>query len=113
MEKKDQDPKAFLIVIRQIYPLDKDKIRVGRGLDNQLMIDEPSVSRDHMQVVSTEGGFQVQDLGSSGGTFVNGEKIDQRPLISGDIISLAGVTMLFIEDSPMPLDTSRLRQLQL
>jgi pSer/pThr/pTyr-binding forkhead associated (FHA) protein len=113
MEKKNQEPKAFLIVIRQIHPLAEGKIRVGRGLDNQLTIDDPSVSRDHMQVVSTEGGFLIQDLGSTGGTFVNGEKIDRRPLISGDIISLAGVTMLFIEDSPMPLDTSRLRRLQL
>jgi pSer/pThr/pTyr-binding forkhead associated (FHA) protein len=103
---------AFLIVIRQIFPLDRETVKVGRGLENQLVIDDPSVSRQHVNIHTSSGEVVIQDLDSSGGTYVNGKQVTQELLRSGDIISLAGVTMLYVEDHPQPMDTSRLRFLQ-
>lgn len=113
MPESPHSPRAFLIVIRQVFPLDQEMISVGRGLDNTLVIDDPSVSRSHVQITATPEGFRVQDLGSTGGTYVNGRQVDQRHLHSGDILSLAGVSILFVEDTPKPLDTSQLRNLNL
>ena len=42
-----------------------------------------------------DGRFVVFDLGSTGGTFVNGERIQQRALFRGDVLSLAGVELIF------------------
>src|SRR6202045_147229 len=57
---------------------------IGRKPDKDLMVTDTRVSRDHA-VIETEGGaFVVMDVGSSGGTFVNGEKINRRKLNSND-----------------------------
>jgi pSer/pThr/pTyr-binding forkhead associated (FHA) protein len=102
---------AYLIVIRQVFALDKSQIKIGRGLGNDLIIDDPAVSRAHIQISGAEGAFEIEDLDSTSGTFVNRQKISKGRLKSGDIVSLAGVSILFVEESPRPLDTSRLRLL--
>ncbi len=102
---------AYLIVIRQVFALDKSKVKIGRGLGNDLIIDDPAVSRNHILITGGEGAFELEDLDSTSGTFLNREKISRGKLRSGDVVSLAGVSILFVEESPRPLDTSRLKQL--
>lgn len=94
---------AFLIVEGvKVYPLAQSVVNIGRRLDNQLVIDDPRVSRNHAQLRAIKGRFVVFDLNSTGGTFVNGQRASQSVLYPGDVISLAGVTLIFGQDNPPP-----------
>jgi pSer/pThr/pTyr-binding forkhead associated (FHA) protein len=99
-------PNAFLIVNSQVFPLDQEVINIGRSLENHLVIDDPSVSRAHAQLIAIKNHFMVFDQNSTGGTFVNGKRVSRTVLNSGDIISLAAVSMLYVEDSPGLLSKS-------
>jgi len=90
---------AFLIVGgTKIVQLNRSVINIGRRLDNHIVIDDPRVSRAHAQLRIVRERFVIFDLNSSGGTFVNGERTDQSVLYPGDVISLAGVTLIFGQD---------------
>jgi len=94
---------AFLIVEGvRVFPLQLPVINIGRRLDNQLIIDDPRVSRNHAQLRAIKGRFVVFDLNSTGGTFVNGQRASQTVLYPGDVISLAGVALIFGQDNPPP-----------
>lgn len=64
--------------------LDHSPFTVGRKVDKDLVIADPRVSRDHATIVSENGEFYVLDQGSKHGTFVNGERIDRKPLERND-----------------------------
>jgi hypothetical protein len=92
---------AFLIVGgTQVVPLNRSVINIGRRLDNHIVIDDPRVSRAHAQLRLVKDHFVLFDLNSSGGTFVNGERTNQSVLYPGDVISLAGITLIFGQDVP-------------
>jgi hypothetical protein len=94
---------AFLIVEGvKVYPLNESVINIGRRLENQLVIDDPRVSRNHAQLRAIKGRFVLFDLNSTGGTFVNGQRTSQTVLYPGDVISLAGVALIFGQDTPPP-----------
>lgn len=94
---------AFLIVEGvKVFPLKVPVVNIGRRLDNQLVIDDPRVSRNHAQIRAIKGRFVVFDLNSTGGTFVNGQRASQTVLYPGDVISLAGVALIFGQDNPPP-----------
>lgn len=65
-------------------------LRIGRASDNQLIIDDPKVSRSHAQLEWNGAGYSLRDLGSVNGTFVNGERLTGAPrlLRDGDEISI-------------------------
>jgi len=81
----------------EFYSLDQLTTNIGRHPDNQLVIPDSRVSRYHAQIRVSENQFVISDLSSTGGTFVNGEQITQQELKSGDIISLAGFPLIFME----------------
>jgi hypothetical protein len=94
---------AFLIVEGvKVFPLNESVVNIGRRLENQLVIDDPRVSRSHAQLRAIKGRFVLFDLNSTGGTFVNGQRTSQTVLYPGDVISLAGVALIFGQDSPPP-----------
>ncbi|MDL1909544.1 FHA domain-containing protein [Chloroflexi bacterium CFX6] len=94
---------AFLIVEGvKIYPLKETVINVGRRLENHLVIDDPRISRNHAQLRAINGRYVLFDLNSTGGTFVNGQRTSQTVLYPGDVISLAGVALIFGQDNPPP-----------
>jgi pSer/pThr/pTyr-binding forkhead associated (FHA) protein len=64
------------------------------------VIDDARVSRSHAQLRLRFGHYVVYDLGSSGGTFVNGQRIEECVLRPGDVISLGGVPVIYGEDAP-------------
>jgi pSer/pThr/pTyr-binding forkhead associated (FHA) protein len=98
-------PKAFLIVGgSKIFTLERDVINFGRNLDNHLVIDDPRVSRTHGQFMAVKGRYMLFDLDSSGGTYVNGVRITQINLHPGDVISLAGVPMVYGQDVVRTID---------
>lgn len=92
----------FLQVVRpgalrgQRVILSRDRIVVGRGPDSDIRLDEPHVSRTHAALQRRGDGVFVQDLGSSGGTKVNGVRIAQsHRLKPGDVVSLAAVDLVY------------------
>ena len=76
---------------------------MGRLPDNSLVINDPRVSRHHAQLRCLNGEVVISDLNSSGGTFVNSIRITQKTLIPGDVISLAGFTLIFGETTDQNL----------
>lgn len=98
---------AFLIIdgVRH-FPLDRPVINIGRRLDNQLILDDPHVSRTHAQLRVRDGRYVIFDLGSTAGTKVNGRPIKQHILRPGDVISIADVRLVYGEDRGGPPDAT-------
>jgi hypothetical protein len=77
-------------------------IAVGRALDNDVILEDARVSRHHAQLRRRYGRYVLYDLGSSGGTQINGYPVEECVLHAGDIISMAGVQIVYGEDPPTP-----------
>jgi hypothetical protein len=98
---------AFLIVDgRGHYALDRPVVNIGRRLDNQLILDNPHVSRTHAQLRIKDGRFVLFDLGSTTGTKVNGRAVKQHVLRQGDVISIAEIRLVYGEDPSGPPDST-------
>ena len=102
-------PSAYLIVNSEVFPLRDGLTNIGRKLDNNIVIHDPRVSRDHAQIQLAEGQFIILDLNSTGGTTVNGKNVNRSVLYPGDTISLAGVVFKFIQDVPRMISKSTAR----
>ena len=83
------------VVARSPYPINKEQIIIGRDITSDILLCNDSISRRHAEVLRSAEGWSVHDLGSSNGTFVNGEERlipHQRVRIrEGDRISFATV----------------------
>ncbi len=78
------------------FPLDSNFVTIGRGLNNDLVLEDPRISRQHAQVRFKSRRFLIADQGSTNGTYVNGTPVTtEQVLRSGDIVSLGGLEMLF------------------
>ena len=76
-------------------PIYQSTVQLGRGRQNDVVLEDPNVSGKHAQFVWGRAGWSVVDLGSSNGTFVNGQMIPQRtptPLRPGDAVGLGHPT---------------------
>lgn len=83
---------------------------VGRSSECDLTLDEPSVSRLHATLVVESDRVRVLDAGSNNGTFVNGRRVDEAVLKSGDEISFGTVTTRFLEgDDELLAETDEAR----
>ena len=78
-------------------------VSIGRALDNDVIIEDPRVSRHHAQLRRRYGRYVLYDLGSSGGTQINGYPVEECVLHAGDVISFAGVQVIYSEDPPTPI----------
>lgn len=91
--------------------LEGQRWKCGRAPECQIVIDEGSASRTHFEIIKNESGFQIRDLGSSNGTRVNGQLIEQMTMVSlfsGDVITIGGTTIEFqVRDAQF---TQRLEQ---
>lgn len=99
---------AFLIVDGvQIFPLTQPVINIGRRTDNHLVIEDARISRLHAQLRAVHGQYVIFDLDSTGGTWVNGERVKQSTLIPGDVVSLSGVPLVYGQETIYPEDTQK------
>lgn len=73
----------------------EDITTVGRAPENIFQIEDDSVSSSHARIFFKDGQFYVLDLGSTNGTYVNGEKVEESPLNSGDEVQFGSVTTIF------------------
>jgi hypothetical protein len=98
---------AFLILDDgKHFSLDRPVVNVGRRIDNQIILEDSHVSRTHAQLRVREGRFVLFDLGSTGGTQVNGRKVKQHILRPGDVITIAKIRLVYGEDPGGPPDTA-------
>jgi adenylate cyclase len=64
---------------------------VGRAPNSDIPVIDPTISRRHAEVECSDGGVTVRDLGSSNGTFVNGTRVENSPVNSGDVVTFGKV----------------------
>lgn len=69
-----------LVCNREAYKLHRGRNPVGRGADNHILIEAPTVSRCHAVITVSDDGIFVEDLGSTNGTFVDGRRIGGSPV---------------------------------
>ena len=96
-------PATFRLIVRtgpspgMIFDLTKDVTVLGRDVTNDIVLGDAEVSRQHSRLTRTPGGYVLEDLGSTNGTFVNGERLlAPRVLSAGDLMGLSEkVTLSF------------------
>lgn len=87
---------------------DNNPVLVGRGSQNDICIRDSKLSRHHCQFMISNGKCLVMDLGSTNGTFVDGEKVDSKEVDTGSMVTI-GRTQLrvnYIDDTQAETDTS-------
>lgn len=84
-------------------PLQSDQLTIGRSAGNDLVLADPEVSRRHVRIVRRADGFAAEDIGSTNGTFVNGQRISHLTLLQdGDTIDLGDTVRLrFMSMAPV------------
>jgi hypothetical protein len=89
---------AFLIIQgRRHIPLDRPITRIGRRMDNDLILDTPSISRYHAQIRWRQRFFVLYDASGHGRTIVNGMVTKEHILRPGDVIALSEVLLVYGE----------------
>ena len=77
------------------FELNGPTIRLGRDASNTLQVHDSEVSRHHAEIRCVDDDYTISDLNSSNGTFVNGQRVRQHTLVSGDQVQLGGTLMLY------------------
>ena len=77
------------------YPFSGAELSIGRLPENEIVIDNLSVSRKHAVITSRKDGFALRDLGSKNGTLLNDKPVSEAKLSSGDVITIGKYEILF------------------
>ena len=98
---------AKLVVLKQgspgvTYELKAERTTVGRMEDNAFQIAEPSVSSHHCEILLKNNTIEVKDLGSTNGTYIQGEKITEGNVTNGQILRLGDIDVRFETGEPIP-----------
>jgi pSer/pThr/pTyr-binding forkhead associated (FHA) protein len=89
--------------LERAVPWEADRLTMGRATECEVLLATPEVSRRHAMLVRDGERFEVRDLESINGTFVNGEKVTRRTLKVGDVIRIEDFEITFVLDSA-PVD---------
>lgn len=73
------------------------RVLFGRASDCDVVITDTSVSRNHAELIKAEGAYLIKDLKSSNGVFVNGKKVQEHYLVSGDIFTIGNHAYRYME----------------
>lgn len=77
------------------YPLDGE-VSLGRGDENTIVISSDQASRRHATIRPDGGGHQLEDLGSTNGTFLNSKPVTHRRLVHGDVVRIASTVLKYV-----------------
>jgi hypothetical protein len=96
----ERAPKHLAMLVDRTRPDNKfdlkGTVNVGRGKDNQIVLDHPTVSRQHAWVKAEGEDFSVFDVGSANGTFVNDERVQEpHRLENGDVVRFGEMEFVF------------------
>ena len=81
-------------------PLAKERITIGRKPHNDIQIDNLAISGEHAVVITILNDSFLEDLGSTNGTFVNGQPVKKHFLQNGDVIELGKYRLKFVAEVP-------------
>ena len=82
--------------VGESFPLDGDRITIGRRPDCAVFLDDVTVSRDHALLVRRGGDWHLDDLGSLNGTYVNRHRIETHHLQDGDELQVGKYKLTFL-----------------
>ena len=80
------------------FELSAEKLRIGRAEDNDIVVPDGSVSSYHGEITLTESGIHFQDRGSTNGTHVNGQRVEQADIPFGGHLRLGSCEAVLIGD---------------
>ncbi|HUF32396.1 MAG TPA: FHA domain-containing protein [Acidimicrobiales bacterium] len=87
------------------FALDRDVVSVGRHPQSDIFLDDVTVSRRHAEVVRVPEGYEVRDVGSLNGTYLNRERIESAPMSNGDELQVGRFKLVFLAaGDPPPSD---------
>jgi hypothetical protein len=94
---------AYLMVTKgeslgRIFPLLHNTIVIGRGAECDIQLTDPSVSSRHTRILNRPFGFDVEDLGSTNGTYVEGHAVTSGTLTGGQVLRVGGVELKLLLD---------------
>ena len=103
IEKIPTKQHAFLEIIgpeetRKQIELEKAEVTIGRIPDCEIQLLVENVSRRHARIQYRNEEYQIEDLGSKNGIYVNGIKVEKCILRKHDMIVIGGVKILFVEE---------------
>jgi pSer/pThr/pTyr-binding forkhead associated (FHA) protein len=78
------------------FVLEQPLTRAGRHPENEIFLDDITVSRRHAEFLTSEEGTTVRDVGSLNGTFVNRKRIEEVKLASGDEVQIGKFKLLYL-----------------
>jgi pSer/pThr/pTyr-binding forkhead associated (FHA) protein len=78
------------------FALEKDVVQAGRHPESDIFLDDVTVSRRHADIVRTDTGYYVRDVGSLNGTYLNRERVEQAPLDDGDELQIGTFKLVFL-----------------
>jgi chromosome segregation ATPase len=81
------------------FPLFKDRLTIGRTTNNDIQLNEPSISRRHAVIVTENGSTRLVDWGSKNGVYVNENRVAEQMLKNGDLVMI-GMTEFRYEERP-------------
>jgi pSer/pThr/pTyr-binding forkhead associated (FHA) protein len=90
--------------IGKIYELNKNELYIGRDLANEISINDPEVSRRHARIFLQGSNYVIEDLGSTNGTFINGQRL------MGPYLLHAGETVVLGENVALRVEVIRVDQ---
>lgn len=79
----------------------KDGLLLGRVAGCDIVVDDSKASRRHARVIAQAGVVEIEDLGSSNGTLLNGKPVERRMLRDGDEVQI-GATVIVYREGPLP-----------
>jgi hypothetical protein len=82
--------------VGESFPLEGDRVTIGRRPDSDIFLDDVTVSRDHALLVRRGGDFHLDDLGSLNGTYVNRSRIESRRLEDGDELQIGKYKLTYL-----------------
>jgi pSer/pThr/pTyr-binding forkhead associated (FHA) protein len=82
--------------VGESFPLDGDRMTIGRRPDSDVFLDDVTVSRDHALVVRRGDEYHLDDLGSLNGTYVNRRRIESHHLADGDELQVGKYKLTFL-----------------
>jgi hypothetical protein len=80
----------------ETYPLDQERLTIGRSPDCDVFLDDVTVSRRHAELVRRQGGYVIADLGSLNGTYVNRRRVETVRLEDGDEVQIGKYKLTFL-----------------
>ncbi|MEA2322176.1 MAG: hypothetical protein QOD81_2026 [Solirubrobacteraceae bacterium] len=82
--------------VGESFPLNADRMTIGRRPDSGIFLDDVTVSRDHALLVRRGGDYYLDDLGSLNGTYVNRHRIESHRLEDGDELQVGKFKLTYI-----------------